>query len=292
MAVPTPSDIKAILDAGVYPEDTISNENIYDYIRPRKMYPSIEIEMTKPQGKSETQEKILKGYTFQIHLYYKQLGLGSDEIGNITLIEDQIVLLLDAATLGDHKVTNESFSWVREHPDSAHPFFYVSTLSLIISRVTEFLETPDGVLKFILSGSTVDSPPSSDYTYTNVYNTEISEGYRDVEEMVSSNPDGSHIPVRFAARFTGRFIANIHITKDDIGSTGEKINKLKDILASGEKPMAQFLYTNKDSTTPPSTISETLFLMIDEIQRRYNTEDLTVFRVLAKLTKPSTIVSI
>lgn len=291
MATPTPSNIKAILDLGVYPEDTISSENIYDYIRPRKIYPSIEIELSKPQGKSETHEKVLKGYTFQIRLYYKQLGLGSNEIVNIGLIEDQITLLLDAADLGDHKVSNESFSWARTQPDAAHPFFYISTLSLIISRVTEFSETPDGVLKFVLSGSVVDNPPGADHTYVNVYDTEISEGYRDIEEMVASNPDGSHIPVRFATRFAGRFIGNIHITIADLGATGDLVNHLKDILSSGEKPECKFLYTNKDSKTPPNTLTETLFMTIDELSRRYNTEDLTSYRILGKLIKPSTIVA-
>jgi len=294
MATPNPSSIKAILDLGVYPEDTISSENIYDYLRPRKIYPSIEIEMSKPEGKTETQEKTQKGYTFLIHLLYKQLGLGSDEIGKITLIEDQIVILLNAATLGDHKVVNEIFDWTREQPDKAHPFFYRSTLRLVISRITETsASTPDGILTFLLSGSTVDSPPPGNKTYMNVYDVEISEGYRDVEEMVTSNPDGSHIPVRFASRFVGRFIGNFHLDSADIGTTGEKLNRLKDILSLGEKPEAKFTYTNKDSNSPtPSTITETFTLMIDELSRMYTTGDLTKYRLLAKLVKPSTIIVI
>ena len=290
MATPTPASIKALLDTGTYPENTISSGNIYDFIRPRKLYPSIEIEMSKPEGKSETQEKTQRGYTFLIHLYYKQLGTGTDEIGKITQIEDQIVILLDTATLGDHKVVNEIFDWTREQPDRKHPFFYMSTLKLIISRVTETTTLiPDGVLKFQVSGSQIENPPIADHTYMNVYDVEISEGFRDIEEMVTSNPDGSHIPVHFASRFAGRFIGNFHLDSADIGTTGEKLNNLKNILANGEKPNSIFIYTNKDSNTPPSIISETINMHIDEITRMYSTNDLTKYRILGKLTKPSTI---
>jgi len=293
MATPTVSDIKAILDAGVYPSKTISPGSIFDFLRPRKRYPSIEVEMVKPEGFVETKETTKNSYTYQIHVYYKQLGLGSNEMVTIRTIEDQIVILLSAATLGDHKVTNESFSWERKQIDKNHPYFYRSTLTLAISRITSTTATPDGVLRFDLAGSAVDSPPGADYTYFNVYDVEITEGYRDKEEMVTSNPDGLHLPVHYAGGFTGRFIAHFHVVADDIGATGDKLNQLKAIRANGTKPQATMIYTQKDSQSPsPATITETVVIQIDELNRMYSHADLVRWRLLAKPVKPTVITAI
>ncbi len=290
MATPTVANIKAFLDAGVYPAKTISAGTIFDFIRPRKRYPSIEIEMIKPEGFVETKERTQNTYTFQIHVYYKQLGLGSNEMVTIRAIEDQIVVLLSASTLGDHKVTNESFSWERKQIDKNHPYFYRSTLTLAIARTTSTTATPDGVLRFDVSLSSVDSPPGADYTYFNVYDVEISEGFRDREEMVTSNPDGLHLPVHFAGGFNGRFIAHFHVVSADIGATGDKLNQLKAIRTNGTKPQATMIYTQKDSQSPtPATITETVVIQVDEVSRLYSHIDLVRWRLLGRPVKQSVI---
>lgn len=295
MATPTPSSIKALLDVGVVVEDVINSEHIYDYIRPRKTYPSIEIEMIKPPGKFETQAKSDTTYSMLVHIYYKQLGIGTDDIKTLEIIEGQVVLTLTNATLGDHKVINEVFTWSRQQIDKNHPFFYRSTLTINILQMNEVdvftARVPDGVLKWQKTGSVIDNPPIADtHQYINVFDVELAEGYRDIEEMVTNNPDGSHLPVHFATRFVGRFIANFYIKYLDVGSTGQMINQMSKILANGEKPEFKFIYTNFDSKSPsPGTLTETFNIYVDELQRMYTTEQLTKWRILGKIYKPGSI---
>ena len=108
--------------------------------------------------------------------------------------------------------------------------------------------------------------------------------------MVTSSPDGSHIPVFYGARFNGKFIGHMHVKASDIGATGDRVNKLMTIRSSGEKPEVAFIYTNKDATTPPGTITERFFIQIDDVSRLYSHADLVRYRILGKLVKPSTIV--
>jgi len=291
---PTPSSIKALLDVGVNVEDVINSEHIYDYIRPRKTYPSIEIEMSKPPGKFETQAKSDTTYTMLVHIYYKQLGVGTDDIKTLEIIEGQVVTTLTNATLGDHKVINETFTWNRQQIDKNHPYFYRSTLSISILQMNEVdlsQRQPDGVLTWQKSGSTIDNPPVADtHQYINVFDVELAEGYRDIEEIVTNNPEGSHIAVHYAARFVGRFIANFYIKYPDVGATGEMLNHMSHILTNGEKPEFQFIYTNHGSKSPnPGVLTETFTVHVDELQRMYMTEQLSRWRIIGKIDKPGTI---
>lgn len=292
MATPTTADIKAILDAGVYPDKTISPENIFDFARPRKRYPSIEIEMSKPEGKVETKERTEASYQFKIAVLTKQLGLGGDEVVTERAIEDQIVILLNAATLGDHKVVNESFDWARTYPEKAHPYFIHSILTIFIRRQISTTATPDGVLTYDTAISTGDNKPVSNYTYVNVYDVEFNEGYRTINEQVTTHPDGKGVPVKFRGAFTGRFIAHMHVKSPDFGSTDDKVNQLMTIRANGEKPQVRFIYTQKDANTPPATITEIVDIEIDDISRLYSHVDLVRYRLLATIIKPSTITAV
>jgi len=294
MATPTTADIKVILDAGVYPTNSVSPETIYDFARPRKRYPSIEIEMVQPEGKSETKERTEQSYQFQITILTKQLGLGSDEVSTQRAIELEIVNLLNAAVLGDHKVINESFNWKRDYPDKAHPYFVHSVLTISIRRVVSTQAIPDGVLVIDVSASNIDNKPGSNYTYTNIYDVEISEGYRDHHEIVTSNnEEGTLIPLHFAGSFSGRFIGHMHVKADDIGNTGDKVNQLMTLRSNGEKPEAVFIYTQKDADSPnPATITETFTVEIDEVVRLYSHQDLVRYRLLGTLVKPSIITAV
>ncbi len=292
MATPTTADIKAILDAGVYPDKTISPENIFDFPRVRKRYPSIEIQMTKPEGKLETKERTEQSYSFQITVLTKQVGLGSDEVVSERAIEDEIVILLNAATLGDHKVVNESFEWARTYPDKSHPYFIHSVLTIFIRRMISSTSTPDGVLTYDTALSTGDNKPGSNYVYVNIYDVEFNEGYRSINEQVTTHPDGKGVPMRYRGAFTGRFIGHMHVKSPDFGSTDDKVNQLMTIQNNGEKAEVRFIYTQKDANTPPATITENVDIEIDDISRLYSHVDLVRYRILATLIRPSTITAV
>lgn len=289
MATPTVASIKTVLQGITYPDNTITNDVIYDFRQVRKRYPSIEIELAKPESFRETKERTETTYTFTINFYHKVLGLGGDEVSTSRAIEDLIITELQGASLGDHKIITESLEWSRTYPDKKHPYFVLSTLNLSVSRILETTIIADGILEFQQTGSEVDNNPGTDVIYLNVYDVEFNEGYGTKKEMVRKNPDGDKIPVRFATGFAGRFIGHLHLDKANIGTTGEAVNNLMTLRTNGEKPVFKFKYTNFDSNTPPNTITETAFIELDDLSRLYSHRDLIRYRITGTPVKPSTI---
>ena len=95
----------------------------------------------------------------------------------------------------------------------------VSTLKITVRQITPSTATADGDLKFDVSESSVDNAPSGDYTYTEVYDVDLSEGYRDIIEKYT----GSNVPLHYAGDFNGILICNIPIKAADLGTTGDKL---------------------------------------------------------------------
>jgi hypothetical protein len=143
--------------------------------------------------------------------------------------------------------------------------------------------TADGVLQFKVSGSTVDNAPSADYTYTNVFDVDLQSGYRDIEEGYT----GSNIPKHFAGHIQGRFVCNIMVKNTDLGTTGDKLNKMPLLRSNGEKPSIKFIYTNK--TADDSAITNTFTADPESVQMLYKTTDGVVFRLIAKLITDNVI---
>ena len=287
MTVATASTIKTQLEGGSYPENTLSSENIYDYKKyaGRRRYPSCEIETIQPQSTTETKKSTEKTVVFEIHYYTRTLGAKTDEIANQKLVEDEILSRMEAMTLQDHKVVFESKTWSRQHVSQApgHPSHIHSTLRISIRQITSTTATQDGVLKFKLIGSSVDNPPAGDYTYTNVFDVDLASGYRDMEEGVVNN----NIPLHFAGHLSGNFICNTLVKSADLGSTGEKLNKMPLLNSNGEKPTYRFEYTNK--TTDESTITNTFDVEVTSVQARYTVAEGVVFRIIAKLISDITV---
>lgn len=291
MATPTVSQIKVILDTGTYPADTISPENIFDFVRPRKRYPSVEIEIVKPTSQQQDEGKTSVDYRYAINIFSKILGLGSDEMSTIRSIEDEIVNVLNSATLGDHKIIQQDFDWKRGPVDAKHPRFYVSTLNLSIRRITSVTGVPDGILSYIDLDSEVSNSPGTDVEYINVFNTEISEGFFDHEEVVTDNPQGVLVPIRFPGRFKGRYVTHVHVHQPDLDGTSEKLNQMQKLNSNGYKQIFHLKYTDKTTDTPlaPGTIIEDHFVEIDEIVRLYQVNDVVRYRIIGKLAKPGSV---
>jgi len=290
MAVKTADDIKTQILTGTYPENTINNDNVYDYEQydKRRRYPSCEVWTTQPESTQETKKTTETIVGFEIRYYVKNLGIRSSQIISQKDVEAEISRVISLMTLQDHKVVFESKIWARQQIGKFgvdFPSYIVSVLKISVRQITPSTATADGVLKFIKTGSNVDNAPASDYTYTEVFDVDITSGYKSIPE----NYAGSHVPVHFAGNFTGRLICNIPIKTADLGSTGDKLNQLIRLRSVGEAPDLKFEYSNKTGGESPDTITETFIVKPESLQRLYRYQDTVVYRFTATISTPSVI---
>lgn len=281
MAVATAATIQAHLLGGTYPEGTLDANNIFDYEQytTRRRYPSCEVITTQPQSTVETRRSTDTTVAFEIRYYDKNLGLRTDDVNTQREVENAITARMETMVLQDYKIVFESKTWSREsvQRDGGHPAYLVSTLKITVRQVNVVEMPVDGVLKFDVSESNVDNAPSGDYTYTNVFDVDIQSGYRDIEEGYT----GSNIPLHYAGHIQGRFICNIMVKNADLGTTGDKLNKMPLLRSNGEKPEIQFVYTDK--TADEVTITNTFTAEPESVQMMYKTSDAVVFRLIARL---------
>lgn len=287
MAVATAATIQAHLLGGTYPESTLDANNIFDYEQytTRRRYPSCEVITTQPESTVETRRSTDTTVAFEIRYYDKNLGLRTDDVSTQREVENAITARMETMVLQDYKIVFESKTWSREsvQRDGGHPAYLVSTLKITVRQVNVVEMPVDGVLKFKVSGSSVDNTPSGDYTYTNVFDVDLQSGYRDIEEGYT----GSNIPRHFAGHIQGRFICNIMVKNADLGTTGDKLNKMPLLRSNGEKPEIKFEYTDK--TADEVTITNTFTAEPESVQMMYKTSDAVVFRLIARLISDNII---
>ena len=288
MAVATAATIQAHLIGATYPEGTLSKNNIFDYEQytTRRRYPSCEVITTQPESTVETKRSTDTTIAFEINYYDKNLGLRTDDVSTQREVENVIMARMETMVLQDYKVVFESKSWSRQsvQRDGSHPAYLESTLKITVRQVNVTVMPVDGVLKFIKTGSSIDNIPAyADYTYTNVFDVDLQSGYRDIEEGYT----GSNIPKHFAGHIQGRFICSIMVKATDLGTTGDKLNKMTLLRSNGEKPSIKFIYTNK--TADDSAITNTFTADPESVQMLYKTTDGVVFRLIAKLITDNVI---
>jgi len=288
MAVATAATIQAHLIGATYPEGTLSKNNIFDYEQytTRRRYPSCEVITTQPESTVETKRSTDTTIAFEINYYDKNLGLRTDDVSTQRSVENVIMARMETMVLQDYKVVFESKSWSRQsvQRDGSHPAYLVSTLKITVRQVNVTVMPVDGVLKFVKAGSSIDNIPAyADYTYTNVFDVDLQSGYRDIEEGYT----GSNIPKHFAGHIQGRFICSIMVKATDLGTTGDKLNKMTLLRSNGEKPSIKFIYTNK--TADDSAITNTFTADPESVQMLYKTTDGVVFRLIAKLITDNVI---
>ena len=287
MAVATAATIQAHLIGATYPEGTLDANNIFDYAQytTRRRYPSCEVLTTQPESTVETKRSTDTTIAFEINYFDKNLGLRTDDVSTQRSVENVIMARMETMVLQDYKVVFESKSWTRQsvQRDGSHPAYLVSTLKITVKQVNVTVMPVDGVLQFKVTGSTVDNAPSVDYTYTNVFDVDLQSGYRDIEEGYT----GSNIPKHFAGHIQGRFICNIMVKNADLGSTGDKLNKMPLLTTNGERPSIKFVYTNK--TADEVAITNTFTADPESVQMLYKTNDAVVFRLIARLITDITI---
>ena len=290
MAVATADTIKTQILTGTYPENTINDNNVYDYEQydKRRRYPSCEVWTTQPESTIESKKTTETTVGFEIRYYVKNLGLRSAQITSQKDVEAEIMRVIEAMTLQDNKVVLESKVWAREQVGrfgGNFPSYIVSVLRITVRQITPSTATADGVLVF-KNGSVVDNDPEEDYEYSEVFDVDLIGGYRNIPEKYTS----SNVPKYYAGNFEGRLICNVPVKADDLGTTGDKLNKLITLRATtGETPDINFVYTNKTGGTSPSTITETFTVKPESLQRLYRYQDTVVYRFIGVISAPSAI---
>ena len=289
MAVATADTIKTQILTGTYPENTINDNNVYDYEQydKRRRYPSCEVWTTQPESTIESKKTTETTVGFEIRYYVKNLGIRSSQITSQKDVEAEIMSVIEAMTLQDNKVVLESKIWAREQVGrfgGNFPSYIVSVLRIVVRQITPSTATADGVLVF-KTDSDVDNDPGSDYTYSEVFDVDLIGGYRNIPEKYTS----SNIPKYYAGNFEGRLICNIPVKAADLGTTGDKLNKLITLRSIGETPDVTFIYTNKTGGTSPSTITETFTVKPESLQRLYRYQDTVVYRFIGVISSPSAI---
>jgi len=295
MAVATAETIKTQILTGTYPENTINANNVYDYEQydKRRRYPSCEVWTTQPESTIESKKTTETTVGFEIRYYVKNLGLRSAQIISQKDVEAEIMSVIEAMTLQDHKVVLESKIWAREQVGrfgGNFPSYIVSVLRITVRQVIPSTATADGKLVFIKAGSKVAPDdinlPAVDYEYTEVFDVDLIGGYRNIPEKYTSDVG---VPKYYAGNFEGRLICNIPVQTGDLGPTGDKLNKLIALRTVGETPDINFVYTNKTGGTSPSTITETFTVKPESLQRLYRYQDTVVYRFIGVISEPSAI---
>jgi hypothetical protein len=289
-----PKFIQDLLITGTYPDETLNQYNIFRREQPqtRRRYPSCEI-IYKPEGQTKDRKQTDKSLGFIIRYYDKIVG-GRDEQNDVLKqVEDEIISLIDGSTLEDPNILLQTEQWERNHiqRDESHPEYNVSILTISVKTRIQSGAINDAILVFKTSTSTVNTPPGGDYTYTEVFDTEIMEGYRTIEEQVTKNPDdGLGVPLRFRGGWNSRFLTHIPVKTTDIGTTGDKVNQLNTLLQFGEKPIIGLIFTKNTADSPTAKqINQAIKLDIEKVEYAYPYNDMTIYRVYGWLVKPSSI---
>ena len=287
MAVATAATIQAHLIGGTYPEGTLNANNIFDYEQytTRRRYPSCEVITTQPESTVETKKSTDTTIAFEINYYDKNLGLRTDDVSTQREVENAIITRMETMVLQDHKVVLESKTWSRQsvQRDGSHPAYLVSTLKILVREITKSSLTLDGVLA-IQQIDGVNAAITFD-----CFDTTIDEGYRQISEQVTENPNGKLVGVHYAGGFSGTFMTNIVVKAVDIGTDTQDLNQLTALNSNGFQKVIKLQYTDKTNIASPNTITEVVYINATSLQRLYRFNDNTIFRLMGQLTKPSTI---
>jgi hypothetical protein len=278
------ADIIALLKANASITALVQPSYIFDYeqVENRRFFPSIEVVLINPESTNRTDEADITTYSFEIRIYQRRAGILSDEISFFDTIEPLVVTTLVTNTLQDHRISLEAKSWERKTNNR----FAVSTIRARLVQIVKPSVTPDATLTFKVNGSDVNNYPASDYSYIAV-NTEVSYGYGTAEIGI---PSDSGVPAYFSTTFRGIFSTDIIITNTDIGSTGDKLNKIALLkTASLEHQTARLIYVNKTNIEGFQTVTNDIKVIVNEVRFLYKADVNIVYRVSGRLIEAPTL---
>ncbi len=161
------------------------------------------------------------------------------------------------------------------------------TLIKFASRVSTVF-TGFGVALTFDKNNSQGTMPASNYVYTEVWHIDVEEGWDTVQEYGVQNADGKGVPAQTRGGFKGFVSFQTFAKKADIGSsTTNFINQLIKPLSTGELPKVVLLTKTPDTEGTPSYLNESISCYVTNLKRIYDEENIVVFQVTGKLTKPT-----
>jgi len=150
----------------------------------------------------------------------------------------------------------------------------------------------EGVLVFDVSASQGDTKPASDYSYLQVTQIQLDEGWTQIPILTKDTTKGIGVPQIVRGVFSGVFSALMFAKKGDIiGSTIDKIQNIYEPQAKKtifhQTAEVVLLQKTSDTQTMPSILTVTSTMKIDRITKIFEDNDLLKFRVRGTLTKQS-----
>jgi len=241
---------------------------------------------------------------YQITIRYRVTNVDettySLALTNIELMATELLLILDtqfspATSSSGFFVSGKSMRR-EDHLDQAQPELKrILTLRLTQIRAQDdtVFRGNEAVMIFDTSASFGDNKPGADYSYTELKELSIVEGFDVNAHLTKDKTRGRGIPHLVRGYFHGVFSALIYAKKDDIdGTTLEKIELLykTQVQAPLRSQLAEvvMLHNVTNVVTPTNDIFQTKsFMRIIRMDKLTSDVSLVAYRIVGRLVQPS-----
>lgn len=240
-------------------------------------------------------------YEIRIRLRVTNVDPGeySIALSNMQLMATELLSILDAQftpSTGQGGYFVSAKTWRRnDHLDQAQP----ELKRTLVMRLTQIRPNVDTVFRgnvavmiFDTSDSIGSNKPGSDYTYTELRELSIVEGFDVNAHLTKDKGRGRGIPHLVRGMFHGVFSALIYAKKADIdGATLDKLNLLYKVQTSSQliSQLAEivFLHNTEDLESTPVTFQTKSFMRIITMNKLTSDVSLVSYRITGRLTQPS-----
>lgn len=241
---------------------------------------------------------------YEIRVRYRVTDVKPDtystSLANVELMATEVLQILDAqftpATgAGGYFVSAKT--WRREDMlDQAQPELkriLMMRLTQVRPNVTTVFRGNTAVMIFDTSDSVGENKPVADYTYTELRELSIVEGYDANGHLTKDKTRGRGVPHLVRGWFHGVFTALLYAKKADIdGTTLEKIELL--YKTQGNVPLASQLaeivmfHNVTDIVTPTPNVFQTKsFMRVTRMDKLTSDVSLVSYRIVGRLTQPT-----
>lgn len=188
------------------------------------------------------------------------------------------------------------YYWLKEdHLDQAQPELrrtMVLTLSTLEGGTEDVYTGFSGVLIIDAGETQADNPPGVNYTYTEIYQLNIAEGWEQIPYLTKDIVNGRGVPHLGRGLFRGTWTAETQATKDDfIGNTIDKIPNIyipqENSPLIGQQASIVMLHSNSNTETTPNVMTTKSFMKINRVEKISDSEDLLKYKLSGTLTKPT-----
>jgi len=240
---------------------------------------------------------------YEITVRYRVVDVDSDNYSeSLDLVEQmggEVVRILKtvynpATTLNVYFITANN--WTNEDIDVGNQRDLRRKLRFTLTTITsddeEVYSGFGGVLVFDTSDSQGDNKPVADYTYLDVQEVEIDEGWDEIEELTVDTTKGDGVPDLTRDKFRGTFTALTFAAKSNIiGSTIDKIQNIYKPQANlpiiGQVAEVVLLHSNMNTEPSPSTLTTKSFMKAVRIKKSSQVQNLISYRITGRLSRPT-----